>query len=246
MVAGASGLTAYGAIHKRSQLFGPTLHQTDSAGKLAITFDDGPNPTVTPKLMDLLARHNAKATFFLVGKFVRECPDLVKEMAARGHTLGNHTDTHPNLFFCGREETQQELAHCTKAIVEATWESPRWFRPPFGFRSPWLGDIVQHHGMRTVMWSLLPGDWRAKPLDWLVDHMKPIAAHARENLPNKGKEKSPTAAGDILCLHDGDYKQQNGDRLRTVSALEFWLPRWRDLGLEFVTMDEMLRKAVEA
>src|SRR5207253_6233305 len=78
------GVAAYGAVFPRSQLFGPTIYRTNSPRKLAITFDDGPNPAITPQLLDLLDRYQAKATFFLIGRFVRECPDLAKETVARG------------------------------------------------------------------------------------------------------------------------------------------------------------------
>jgi peptidoglycan-N-acetylglucosamine deacetylase len=235
VAASVAAFTAYGAVHAHSQLFGPTIRRTDRASRLAITFDDGPNPAITPKLLALLARYEAKATFFLVGKFVRECPQLVKEIAARGHLLGNHTETHPNLLFCGPTETREELLRCNEAIAHATWEEPQWFRPPFGYRSPWLGLIAEQHGMRVVMWTLLPGDWRAKPADWLIRRIKPIAA-AFDQKESMGMSKSGTGTGDILCLHDGNYRQQNGDRVRTLAALEYWLPRWRDLGLEFVTI----------
>lgn len=245
IAAGIAGLTAYGAAYPRAQLFGPTLCHTGSPNKLAITFDDGPNLAITPKLLDLLAKHNARATFFLVGKFVRECPELAKEILARGHALGNHTDTHPNLFLCGRRKSEEELRSCTDAIRQATGVEPRWFRPPFGFRSPWLSGIAKRQGMQTAMWTLIPGDWRVKPADWLIKRMNPIADHARRKLPS-GTSYVGGLTGDILCLHDGYHHHQNGDRARTIAALEYWLPRWSDLGLEFVTMDETLSKTVEA
>jgi peptidoglycan/xylan/chitin deacetylase (PgdA/CDA1 family) len=224
-----------------------------------------------------------------VGKFARECPGLVKEISARGHVVGNHTDSHPNLFFCGPEETHHELLRCTDAIQHVSWSAPVWFRPPFGYRSAWLSEIVHRQGMRTVMWTLLPGDWRAKPVEWLNSRLQPIADHAAQNSPrpdaarntpsrhvanhlrehgmreNHRREdtasavpKSPgnpgvftpevarCSGGDILCLHDGNFRQQNADRTRTLAALEYWLPRWRDLGLEFVTMNEAFGKVVEA
>ena len=92
VAAAAAGLAAYGAGYPRAQLFGATVCRTNSARKLAITFDDGPNPAITPKLLDLLDRYKAKATFFLIGKYVRECPELVQETVARGHEVGNHTE----------------------------------------------------------------------------------------------------------------------------------------------------------
>jgi peptidoglycan-N-acetylglucosamine deacetylase len=242
---GAAVLTAYAAVNRRSQLFGPTVFHTDSPRALALTFDDGPNPAITPKLLDLLARYNARATFFVVGKLARECPALVKETASRGHVVGNHTDTHPNLLFTGPEETWKELLRCTDAIQHATWSAPQWFRPPYGYRSPWLSEIVHRQGMRTMLWTLIPGDWRVKPNAWLIERMKPIAAHA-QNLPPRNSRPAKTSPGDVLCLHDGNFREQNVDRTRTLAALEYWLPRWRDLGLEFVTMNQAYGKVVEA
>src|SRR5258708_20184772 len=85
----AAGLAAYGGVYPRAQLFGATICRTDSPRKLALTFDDGPNPAITPKLLDLLDRHNAKATFFLIASYLLAFPDLVKETVARGHEVGN-------------------------------------------------------------------------------------------------------------------------------------------------------------
>jgi peptidoglycan/xylan/chitin deacetylase (PgdA/CDA1 family) len=233
-------LVVYGAAYPRSQIFGATKYRTSSPRRLALTFDDGPNPAVTPHVLELLARYNAKATFFLVGKTVRELPSLVQEIAARGHLIGNHTETHPNLFFRGPEETRDELQRCNEAILRVTHEAPRWFRPPFGFRSPWLGPIVQQFHMRTAMWTTIPGDWRGKPPAWLIERMKPIAVRAQANgiRPKNANPSSLVRTGDVVCLHDGDYARPNGNRAATVAALQYWLPRWRDLGLEFVTMAE--------
>src|SRR5277367_6162571 len=112
VAAAGLGMSAYASVNARSQLFGPTIRHTNHPRKLAITFDDGPNPAITPQLLDLLARHNAKATFFLIGKFVAECPALAKEIVNRGHVVGNHTETHPALAICGPTETRDELRRC--------------------------------------------------------------------------------------------------------------------------------------
>ncbi|HEY2120744.1 MAG TPA: polysaccharide deacetylase family protein [Candidatus Acidoferrum sp.] len=237
IVTGMAGITAYAAVHHGSQLFGHALTTTTAPRKLALTFDDGPNPSITPKLLDLLDRYKAKATFFVIGQFARECPELLKETYSRGHNIGNHTDSHPNLFFCGPEETRTELRRCSKTIQNIILEDPQFFRPPFGYRSPWLAEIVHDQNMHMVTWSLLPGDWRAKPVGWLIRRMQPVVTDTQI----KATPQAATAhrsTGHILCLHDGNYRQQNGDRSVTLAALEYWLPRWRDLGLEFVTMTQ--------
>jgi len=237
LAAAAAGLAAYGAVHPRSQLFGSTLCRTNSPRKLALTFDDGPNPAITPKLLELLDRHKARATFFAIGKHARECPDLLKETAARGHVIGNHTDAHPNLFWLKPDRITIELRCCNFSIIAATGAPPKWFRPPFGFRNPWVVPVARELNQRVVMWTLLPGDWRATSSEWLIPRMEPIAVHAKRNAA-AGSANGAAAMGDILCLHDGSHRQLNADRLPTLAALEYWLPRWRDLGLEFVTIDE--------
>lgn len=240
VVSGIAGMTAYAAVNSRAQLFGHALTTTNSPRKLALTFDDGPNPSITPKLLDLLDNYKAKATFFVVGRFARECPELLKEIHARGHNIGNHTESHPNLFFCGRGETSTELLRCSETIESALFELPRFFRPPFGYRSPWLSEIVHGQNMQMVTWSLLPGDWRGKPVEWLTGRMQRIADNARLNPAEKAINRRKPE-GEILCLHDGNYVHQNGDRSVTLAALKYWLPRWHDLGLEFVTMAEAER-----
>ena len=231
-VAACSGVVAYAATYPRSQLFGASLCRTNSVRKLAITFDDGPNPALTPKLLDLLEKHNAHATFFLIGRYTRECPGLVKETAARGHVVANHTETHPNLFWLTPGAVRTELRQCHEAISTTLGSAPKWFRPPFGFRNPWVVTAAAELSMRTVMWTLLPGDWKPRPLDRLIGNLQPIATRAREN------HSISRGTGDVLCLHDGGHRAQNADRTNTLKALEHWLPRWRDAGLEFVTIDE--------
>jgi peptidoglycan/xylan/chitin deacetylase (PgdA/CDA1 family) len=234
-----AGITAYGAVHPRAQIFGPAIWRTNSPRKLALTFDDGPNPALTPKLLDLLDRHNAKATFFLIGRFVRECPDLVKETATRGHSVGNHTETHPNLLWSSPTQVRIELRLCQDAIRNALGAPPKWFRPPYGMRNPWVIPIARELGCRAAMWTLLPGDWREKPAEWLIPRLQPIADRVEKS--PKSSSHSGGGWGDVLCLHDGSHRGLNGDRTRTLAALEHWLPRWRDLGLEFVTIDEAVR-----
>jgi len=225
-----AGFTTYAAVYPRSQLFGATICRTPSPPLLALTFDDGPNPAITPALLDLLDKNNAKATFFMIGRFVRECPELTREVAARGHLIGNHTQTHPNLFWLGPHAIRSELQQCQSALQDVTGDAAKMFRPPYGFRNPWVASTARELGMQTVMWTLLPGDWREKTAEWLTARMRSIADNAQQAVNR--------ASGDVLCLHDGAHRQLNGDRVRTLKALEYWLPRWRDLGLKFVTIGE--------
>jgi peptidoglycan-N-acetylglucosamine deacetylase len=228
----AVAVTSYAAVHPRSQLFGATLRGTGSRLQFAVTFDDGPNPAITPRLLDLLDQHGVRATFFVIGRFVRKCPELTREISARGHLLGNHTQTHPNLFWLSPQSIRNELQECQTALQDATGTRARYFRPPFGLRNPWVVSTARELGMQTVMWTLLPGDWRGKPVDWLTRRMQPIAIHAT-SAAHRG-------TGDVVCLHDGAHRQLNADRSRTLTALEYWLPRWRDVGLKFVTIGEVV------
>jgi peptidoglycan/xylan/chitin deacetylase (PgdA/CDA1 family) len=222
----AAGIAAWGAVGPSAELFGPTLRNTARAKTLALTFDDGPNPAVTPRLLDLFDRYSVRATFFLIGKFARTCPDLVREMSARGHLLGNHTDTHANLIFQSRTGIREELQRCQEAVSAATNAVlPRWMRPPYGYRSPMLDGEVRRAGMRgIVMWSRACWDWKPQPPERL------IARLARVARPDK-------LCGDIVVMHDGDHRALGGDRHHVVAALEHWLPRWRDAGLEFATIE---------
>jgi peptidoglycan/xylan/chitin deacetylase (PgdA/CDA1 family) len=232
----AAAAISYGAVNPRSLLFGPAVSRTNSVRKLAITFDDGPNPEVTPRLLEVLQRYEARASFFVVGRFARECAGLLKEIKDRGHLIGNHTETHANLFWSTSAQIHGEIQGCNEAISEATNDKTRWFRPPWGMRNPWVISTAAAEGLRTVLWSNLPGDWRPKPVTWLEKRMEPIAKRAAAR--NLAARSSGEDAGDILCLHDGDYRFLNADRHATLAALEHWLPRWRDLGLNFVTIDD--------
>jgi peptidoglycan-N-acetylglucosamine deacetylase len=225
-----SGITTYAAVHPRSQLFGATIRDTAAPRQLALTFDDGPNPAITPQLLDLLDQYGAKATFFMIGRFVRACPELAKEVAHRGHLIGNHTQTHPNLFWLSPRAIRNELQQCQSALQDAVSAAAKVFRPPYGLRNPWVVSTARELGMQTVMWTLLPGDWREKSPEWLTARMCRIADNAQRI------DSRPS--GDMLCLHDGAHRQLNGDRVRTLKALEYCLPRWRDLGLKFVTIGE--------
>ena len=201
-------------------LLGPTIRRSGDASAMALTFDDGPNPAITPKLLDLLDRHGAHATFFLIGGKVRAFQSLAKEIVERGHAVGNHTDSHPALTFLAPRHIDDELSRCDDAVEAVTGEKPRWMRPPYGFRGPQLAKVARRRGYRgVVMWSVWAWDWKAQEPGRVIRHLR----HAR--------------GGDIVLLHDGDPEAREGDRQATVGALEHWLPRWKDAGIGFPTLD---------
>ena len=174
--AAAAGIAAWGAVAPSSELFGPTVRHTASPRKIALTFDDGPNPAVTPQLLELFDRYSVRATFFLIGKFARACPELVKEISARGHLIGNHTDTHANLFFQSSAGIRDELARCQDAVAAAHAEPPRWMRPPYGYRNPLLHGEIRRAGMRgVVMWSKICWDWKPQPPERLIERLSRVA-----------------------------------------------------------------------
>jgi peptidoglycan-N-acetylglucosamine deacetylase len=224
VIAGAitCGLVSWAAVAPSSQIFGPTIRRTGDPRTIALTFDDGPNPVVTPGLLDLFARHKIRATFFLTGEHARAVPALTKEIADAGHTIGNHTFSHPALTFLSPQRIADELDRCDDAIAAATGKKPRWIRPPFGFRGPQLNSVIRASGKAgVVMWSAMMGDWKSQPAEKMIRRLR----RAR--------------GGDIVLLHDGDYRVLEGDRRHTLLALEDWIPRWLDAGIRFVTIDDI-------
>jgi peptidoglycan/xylan/chitin deacetylase (PgdA/CDA1 family) len=222
----AGGVSAWGSIVPSSQIFGATLTDTGDASTMALTFDDGPNPAVTPALLDLLEQYRAKATYFVIGKHVRAFPHLAAEIVRRGHTIGNHTESHPRLNLCMPGRTADELARCAEAIGEAANVTARWMRPPYGYRSPWLDGIVRSRfHSQVVMWSRMARDWA-------FTEPEPVIQRLRR-----------AGGGDIVVLHDGDHRALEGKRQHVVKALEHWLPRWKDQGLQFLSMDEVQAKS---
>src|ERR1700678_637917 len=218
----AAGIFAWSATAPSSQLLGRTVRRTGDASCMALTFDDGPNPKVTPQLLNLLSRYEAKATFFLIGRHVRAFPGLAKEIAGRGHAIGNHTETHPSLVLLSSARIAEELDRCDDAIASSAMVTPRWMRPPYGYRSPLLNGIVARRGNAGVaMWSAAARDWKTQGAEPVIQRLR----RAR--------------GGDIVLLHDGDHRVLQGDRLHVVKAMEYWLPRWKDAGIYFASMDEI-------
>ena len=194
--------------------------------QLALTYDDGPNDPHTLRLLETLARHDVHATFFLIGRYVRQRPDLVREIVRAGHVVGNHTFTHPLLTFKSAGETRKELASCRAALEDAIGQPSNLFRPPFGGRRPGTLRIARELGLEPVMWNVTGYDWKA-----------PAAAVIEK------KVTSQIRGGDVILLHDGDDKQMGADRSQTILATNHLITRYKSEAYEFATIPQMMEDA---
>jgi peptidoglycan/xylan/chitin deacetylase (PgdA/CDA1 family) len=220
----AAGVFAYGAAAAKSQLFGATFFGAPGRSRqIALTYDDGPNDPHTQKLLDVLDKHGAKATFFLIGRYVKQRPEIAREVARRGHVIGNHTFTHPNLIFTGQAALRRELDETEQALAGAVGEHSRLFRPPFGARRPATLRLARKLGLDTIMWSVKCWDWSAPSAEYIVK-----------------KAVRGIRGGDVILLHDGGHKEFGADRSHTVAATDELLRRYQGEGYEFVTVPQMM------
>jgi len=214
------GGAVHGAFHRNSPLFGPALGKIESDRKVvALTFDDGPNPDATPKILDTLRQKGVRATFFVLGSHAERWPELVRRIAHEGHQIGNHGYFHRKLQFKSPFYVSRDIRLGIRAIKRAGAPAPKYFRAPHGFRSPWTTPIASSYGERTVGWSL--GVW---------DSDRPgVEEIVRRTL--EGIEP-----GSIVLLHDGDGYNPDGDRMQTAAALPMIIDRLKQEGYEFATL----------
>jgi peptidoglycan/xylan/chitin deacetylase (PgdA/CDA1 family) len=222
----AAGGYAYAAHWPTSQIFGRTVPAGSDIREIALTFDDGPNDPYTQELLDLLARHQVRATFFLIGSFVRRRPEIARAVHQAGHLLGNHTMSHPSLLWERPARVREELAACNAAIEDATGELVKWFRPPFGARRPDVLRAAVELGLTPVMWNVTAHDWDASQPNALAARVQ--AGIARNQRRGRGSN---------ILLHDGSHRQLGTDRSVTLAATRMLLESWAGSDLRLVTVD---------
>ena len=207
----------------------PVLFYGCDPAQVALTFDDGPNDPHTFEILEVLAKHDARATFFLLGKHLRQRPDIARAIHMAGHTIGNHSENHPWLADMPSEKVIEELEFCQRAIEDATGLCPTFFRPPFGsgHETPRVPLIARGMGMETVMWSIIPADWQATSAGMIVRRVS--------------EALDSSARGNIVLLHDGGHESFGADRHCTVGATRKILQRYVDAGKQFVSVQELKR-----
>lgn len=184
---------------------------------VAFTFDDGPLPNTTPKLLDILKQHDAKATFFVRAGLLQWNSKITKRTAEEGHEIANHTYNHPDITKIDHATLIKELESSNKSIKAATGLTPKFFRPPFGaHRQDQAQMIYDRYGMSTAMWNLDPQDWKS-----------PGASVVTERIVSKVKP------GSVVCCHD--------IMAGTVEAMPAVLSRLKAQGYKFVTLSELVK-----
>src|ERR1700761_6463972 len=225
-----SGLTvggyAYAGWWPTSQLFGRTLTAGYDIDEVALTFDDGPNDPYTLQLLDLLAQHQVRAIFFLIGDFVRRRPDLARAILNAGHLIGNHTMSHPSLIWERPSRVREELAGCNAVLEDVLGEAVQYFRPPFGSRRPDVLRTAVELGLKPVMWNVTAHDWDATDSVSLAARVQ----HLVDRNQRLGR-------GSNILLHDGGHLELGTDRPVTLATTKILFDRWAGSNLRNVAID---------
>jgi peptidoglycan-N-acetylglucosamine deacetylase len=220
----------YAANWPTSKVFGRTLIAGDDPRDVALTFDDGPNDRATPELLEVLARLGVRATFFAMGDFARQRPEIVREVVAAGHLLGNHTMSHPKLSMTPAARVRQELADCSAALEDIAGVAIKFFRPPFGARRPVVLRIARELGLTPVMWNVTGYDWNPIGAEGILDKL--VVGVARNQKVGRASN---------LLLHDGGHRGMGALRMDTVRAVERLVSRLDRTATQFVTVDAWVK-----
>jgi peptidoglycan/xylan/chitin deacetylase (PgdA/CDA1 family) len=221
----AAGGYAYAAMWPASRIFGESLIAPRRPGELALTFDDGPNPAWTPRLLDVLASHDVQATFFLVGSHALAEPELVRRIVSAGHGIGNHTWSHPNLAMTSASRVKDELARTCDTLEQIAGVKVKYFRPPFGGRRPVVLQTARSLGMQPVLWNAMTSDWSEPSADKIAARLM----QRIDRLEWRGQ-------GVNIVLHDGNHLDRSADRGPSVAAAGQLALRYKS-SHRFVTLD---------
>src|SRR3989338_8081551 len=205
-----------------------TYHVRTSKKIAALTFDDGPSPVWTPKILDELKKADIKATFFMVGHHVQKYPDIARRVAREGNGIGNHGYAHSVILYYTPAEIEEEIKYTEHVIREVTGRTTTMFRPPKAWLRDSTKEKIRSMGYEVVLWSLNSKDWAGFPHLWVVHY---LAARVR--------------GGDILLFHDSGniFAREGGDRSQTVAAVALLIKILREKGFSFVTLEEMMHEA---
>jgi len=206
-----------------------TIYRVNSTEKLvALTFDDGPSPVWTPKILDELNKAQVKATFFMLGEHVAKYPDVARRVVREGHEIGNHTYDHHVLIYYTMAELETELNNASNVIKGVTGVTTKYFRPPKAWLTPDEKVKVTQMGYKVILWSLNAKDWVTFDDRYMVRYIS--------------KNIRP---GDILLFHDsgGAFSSEGGDRSETVSCIKGLVEKLKEKGYRFVTISELLEGA---
>ena len=221
----ASAALLWPVFDVNSSVWAPTRWRAAGPSRaVALTFDDGPDPQFTPRVLDILADKQVPAAFFVVGEHVRAHPEVLARIVSAGHVVGNHTDRHRSWFhFLLWRGARREVAACDAAIHAAIGRVPRLFRSPQGFKNPALGDVLRAMEYVTVGWSVRGFDAIERDTDKIVRRIV-----------------SAAGPGGIVQMHDGSTSFGLRDRQAMLAALPRIIDRLRGAGLDFVRLDRLL------
>ena len=215
---------AAAAMTPRGRALGPNVDRLpESAARrseVALTFDDGPDPDVTPRVLDLLDEHGARASFFLIGRRAEQHPDLASEIARRGHRLENHTYRHANTFaFYPSWSQRRDIERAQHILEDAGGRRPSYFRAPAGIRNPWLEPVLGRLGLSLASWT-------RRGFDTVDGDPDRVERRLLDGL----------APGDILLLHDGSAARGGSGRPVVLEVLPRVLGTLAERGLRSVSM----------
>ncbi|HEY1609895.1 MAG TPA: polysaccharide deacetylase family protein [Paraburkholderia sp.] len=224
-------LTAAG-LWPRSSLLGPnwTTLPAGAAGQIALTIDDGPNPDVTPRVLDLLDRHGARATFFCIGDEARRHPQLIEAIVARGHAVENHSQRHRHDFsLLGPAGLRREIETAQNTLTDISGATPLFFRAPAGLRNPFLEPVLCRLGLTLASWTRRGFDTRSRDADAVTRRLL------------RG-----LAARDILLVHDGHAARDVRGQPVVLDVLPAVLRAAADTGLRWTTLRAALARNCDA